>query len=190
MPRPLLPWLPPMPQDGFLSLLETHDHLDELFLLHQEALIMMNFELASELLAAYRKLLAIHIEQEELELLPLFERAGAVPRAPVVLFTGQHRKLTSHLDKIALGLAEASQSEEPRRLVIALLELETAFKHLNEHHDGAEVEYFYPTLEKMATSAEHADVVSRCWNQWNSARTEVLKLVSRAQQTLEVTTRA
>ena len=176
-----------MTQDGFLSLLETHDHLDELFLLHQEALVMMHWPLASELFEAYRSLLDLHIAQEEQVLLPLFERAGSVPRAPVVLFTGQHRKLVSHLDRIATALSDAPQSEEPRRQVIALLELETAFKHLNEHHDGAEVAYFYPTLEKLATKDELANVVKQCWDEWNNMRAGVLRLVARAQQTMDAT---
>jgi hypothetical protein len=178
-----------MSQEGFLSLLETHDHLDELFLLHQEAILVTQWGLATELLEAYRGLLALHVDQEERQLLPLFERAGSVPKAPVVLFTGQHRKLVSQLERIAATLKLAPESDEPRRAAIYLLELETAFKQLNEHHDGAEATYFYPNLAKMATERELYDVVHRCWSQWDHARSGLVGLVARAQQSLDASPR-
>jgi hemerythrin-like domain-containing protein len=178
-----------MSQEGFISLLETHDHLDELFLLHQEAVLVTQWGLAAELLEAYRSLLSLHIDQEEQQLLPLFERAGSIPRAPVVLFTGQHRKLVSQLERIATTLKLAPESEEPRRSAIYLLDQETAFKQLSEHHDGAEATYFYPNLAKMATERELFDVVHRCWSQWDAARAGLVSVVARAQQTLDVTPR-
>lgn len=174
-----------MPVDGFLSLLETHDHLDELFSLHQQSVLVMRWPMAIELLAAYRSLLSLHVEQEEQVLLPLFERAGAVERAPVVLFTGQHRKLFNQLDRIGARLESVRPREDSRRSAIEVLDLETAFKHLVEHHDGAEVTYFYPTLQRMASETETADIVKRCWHDWNRARDNLVALVARAHQSLD-----
>lgn len=178
-----------MAADGFLSLLETHDHLDELFSLHQQAVLVMRWPLALELLGAYRRLLTLHVEQEEQVLLPLFKRAGTVERAPVVLFTGQHRKLFAQLDRITAYLESVQQQDDIRRRAIDVLDLETAFKHLVEHHDGAEVAYFYPTLQKMASVGETRELVMRCWQDWNSARNQLVPLVARAQQALDASTK-
>ena len=174
-----------MSAEGFLSLLETHDHLDEVFSLHQQAVLTMRWSLAVELLEAYRSLLSIHVEQEEQQLLPLFQRAGAVERAPVVLFTGQHRKMFTQLERIHAILEAAKQGDDLRRGAIEVLDHESAFKHLVSHHHGAEVEHFYPTLQQMASTAEVVEVVQRCWLQWNAARANLLPLVTRAQHALD-----
>ncbi|HEY5961164.1 MAG TPA: hemerythrin domain-containing protein [Polyangiaceae bacterium] len=176
-----------MSTDGFLSLLETHDHLDELFSLHQQSVLVMHWPLAIELLSAYRSQLVLHVDQEEHRLLPLFERAGPVDRAPVALFTGQHKKMFSLLDRIVSQLGTTHQSEDARRAAIEILDLETAFKHLVEHHDGAEVSYFYPTLQRMASDHETATLVQTCWEEWNRARAALVSVVARAQQELEAT---
>jgi hypothetical protein len=176
-----------MSTDGFLSLLETHEHLDELFSLHQQAVLVMHWALAMELLAAYRSQLVLHVEQEEHKLLPLFERAGPVDRAPVALFIGQHKKMFSQLERIAARLESTPPLDEARRAAIEILDLETAFKHLVEHHDGAEVAYFYPTLQRMATESEIATLVQVCWEEWNRARAALVSVVARAQQELEAT---
>lgn len=173
-------------QAGFLSLLETHDYLDELFGLHQQAVLLMNWDLAEELLSAYRKLLELHISHEEGNLLPLFERAGQIPRAPSILFTGQHKKLLGQLQVLASRLAHAREDGiEPRRHAIALLDLETTFKHLSEHHDGAEMESFYPTIQRIASEQEHQTILVRCRSEWCRARDSLVDLVARAHRVLE-----
>lgn len=177
-----------MSNDGFLSLLETHDHLDELFSLHQQAVLLMRWPLAVELLDAYRSLLSLHVEQEEELLLPLFERAGGVERAPTVLFKGQHRKMFAQLERIAALLSGAQQHEDVRRGAIEVLDLETGFKHLVEHHDGAEVDHFYPTLQRMGTEQETVDIVQSCWRQWNVARDNLVPMVGRAHRELDAAT--
>jgi hypothetical protein len=174
-----------MPADGFLSLLETHDHLDELFHLHQEALLVMRWPLAIDLFDAYRRLLTLHVAQEEERLLPLFQRAGTIAGAPVELFTGQHRKMFAQLDRIGALLDSIGQKAAPRRDAIEVLDHETAFKHLVEHHHGAEGKYFYPALEKIASTREVTELVLHCWQQWNLARDNLLPLVARAQREID-----
>jgi hemerythrin-like domain-containing protein len=175
-----------MPADGFLSLLETHDHLDELFTLHQKAVLVMRWPLAVELLNAYRSLLTLHVDHEEERLLPLFHRSGKIAGAPVELFTGQHRKMFVQLARVAGLLAAIEQNDDICRSAIAVLDHETAFKHLVEHHDGAEAEHFYPALQRVASTQEVAEIVVLCWQQWSAARAVLAPLVERAQQELNV----
>jgi hypothetical protein len=42
---------------SFLSILAIHEHLDELFLLHQEALLQLDLELAAARLQAFERAL-------------------------------------------------------------------------------------------------------------------------------------
>ncbi len=171
-----------MPADGFLSLLETHDHLDELFHLHQQAVLIMRWPLAIDLFDAYRALQALHVAQEEERLLPLFRRAGTIAGAPVELFTGQHKKMFAQLDRLGALLDSIRQIGDVRRSAIEVLDHETAFKHLAEHHHGAEVKYFYPTLERMASTREVTELVLDCWQQWHAARSDLAPLLARAEQ--------
>lgn len=174
-----------MPADGFISLLETHAHLDEVFYLHQQAVVIMRWPLATDLFDAYRALQALHVAQEEERLLPLFQRAGTIAGAPVELFTGQHRKMFAQLDRVGALLDSTRQKDDARRSAIEVLDHETAFKHLVEHHHGAEVKYFYPTLERMASTREFTELVLHCWQQWHTARNNIAPLLARARQEFE-----
>ncbi len=75
------------------SILEVHKALQELFLQHQEALLDADLRRAMEHLEDFERRLVQHIWAEESILLPIFERAGAIPGGPAVLFTGEHRRL-------------------------------------------------------------------------------------------------
>ena len=50
---------------SFAELLNVHDRLNELFLLHQEALLRLDLELAAEQLRIYERELRAHIRVEE-----------------------------------------------------------------------------------------------------------------------------
>ena len=58
-----------------------------------------------------------------------------------------------------------------------MLDHETTYKHLSEHHDGAERAGFFPLLEIAATPLEHAEITRLCLAEW-------IRLESRAVMTL------
>jgi hemerythrin superfamily protein len=141
------------------SLMELHTELEDVFLLHQEALVERRFDLAKDLLAAYRRLLRTHMRHEEELILPIFERAGPVPRWPVVLYTGQHDKMLKMLDESAALLAAIQQEQAGVRRRWRS-SFEATYKHLMGHHGGAEQQGLYPVVDRTATPREHADTRS------------------------------
>jgi hemerythrin-like domain-containing protein len=160
--------------------MDLHTQLDDAFLLHQEAVVERRFELARELLAAYRRLLTTHMRHEEELVLPIFERAGPVPRWPAVLYTGQHQKLLVLLDQIEVRL----HAPEGRRAAIDLITFEATYKHLLEHHDGAEREGLYPVVDRTASAEEHERVLAICRNEWRAAFERDAELLERARRDL------
>jgi len=175
-----------MSEPSFQDLLEIHQALEETFALHQELLLGLELEAALETLGAYRELLELHMRHEEREVLSVFARAGDVPRWPPVLYTGQHEKMRGMLDRAAAGL-EAMARERPanlRRAVIALLDFEATYKHLHEHHDGAEREGLFPTCDGVTTVDERRQLVERLRAEWLAALAERRPRLERARARL------
>lgn len=173
-----------MTEASFADVVEFHTDLEEVFALHQEALIELRLELARDVLAAYRALLGLHMKHEEERLLPVFDRAGRIEKWPRALYTGQHEKMLGLLERAAAGLDGmiASPPDNLRRSVIALLDFETTYKHLHEHHDGAERQGLFPTCDKVSEPAERRELLLAFRRDWRVAlggHSEVLDAVRR-----------
>jgi hemerythrin-like domain-containing protein len=147
---------------SFLSLQETHEAIDELFLVHQEALLSLDLARARELLAAFELDLRAHMGVEEELLLPLYRRAGPIPGGAVELFTAEHRKMLQFLDQFKDVLARL-EPEQPdlRRAILALLDLQATFKQLVKHHDLREQNILYPTLDRVTGEVERRALLER-----------------------------
>ena len=175
----------PAGEASFVGVLAAHERLDEIFALHQELLLLREPELPLEVLAAYKKLLLEHMQHEEQLLFPIFEREPAHPRWPLLLYQGQHKKLLGLLDSCLAALERAkSRGRLERAFVIALLERETTFKHLAEHHDGAERQGFFPALDAKASDEERRQLPARCRAEFAAAVDEVAPLLERARARL------
>ncbi len=153
------------------SLLEAHDKLEAAFALHQEALMLLDLQSATTMLNAYRTLLAVHMRHEEEVVLTLFRRAGAIKKWPEVLYTGQHTKMNEHLSRIDTALKQLTSLDGRvlRREIQALLDLEATYKHLVEHHDGAEREGLFPTVDAVLTEEESRVLIPRLLAEWRGA---------------------
>jgi len=145
---------------SFLSLLEVHGALDELFLQHQEALVALDVPRARALLERYERALLAHMRDEDELLLPLYERAGAAPRGPAELFSGEHEKIKRQLARFFVRLDELAQAVSPRG-VVALITDQALYKGLMEHHDLRERELLYPTLDRAVPSEERIAWLTR-----------------------------
>jgi hypothetical protein len=144
-------------------LLAVHRELDELFLLHGECLLEGELELARAVLDGYRELLFLHLGHEEAQLLPRYAELGPLPRYPLVLYRGQHEKIRGMVDALVAGTAALSgEGQALRRSILALFERQTTFKHLLEHHDGAEREGLFARLDAVP-SAELDDGADAWW---------------------------
>jgi hypothetical protein len=170
--------------------MELHAELDDVFLLHQEALMELDFELAGDALAAYVRLLTTHMRHEETWILPIFDRAGPVPRWPRVLYTGQHEKMRGMLESagnrvVSLRKLPTTPRRDRRRAALVLLAEEATYTHLCEHHDGAERDGLYPVVDRVATPDEHVQLLARCRKEWGQALELERPLLDRIRQELD-----
>lgn len=148
---------------GFVSLLDIHKVLKEVFLQHQEALLDGNLVRAKERLAEFERRLLHHIWEEETLLLPVYERTGAIPGGPLVLFTGEHKRMQELLAGFKQTLSSLEQDPDSRkRGILWLLDRQATFKNLMDHHDQRETNILYPALDRVTSEAERREILSRC----------------------------
>ncbi|RKH16568.1 hemerythrin domain-containing protein [Corallococcus praedator] len=143
-----------VPSD-FVSLGALHRELEELFLLHQEALMGMDLPVARERLSRYREDLTRHLEAEEALLLPELPRAGRIRGAAPELFTGEHQRMLELLVKCQ-DAVDALDPAAPdyRRAVLRVFDMESTFKHLEHHHSLREETYLFPALDAVLDATE------------------------------------
>jgi len=152
-----------MGEVSFVSVLEIHNVLKELFLQHQDALLDLDFGRARERLGEFERRLLSHIREEEELLLPVFERAGTIPGGSPVLFTGEHKKMVELLQDFKRALSSLGESQYGlKRSVLWLLDRQATFKNLMEHHNLREANIFYPTLDRVTSEVERREILSRC----------------------------
>jgi hemerythrin-like domain-containing protein len=149
---------------SFAEVLKIHERLNELFLLHQEALLRLDLELAAERLRIYGLELRAHMRVEEDLLMPVYERAGKIAGGPPEFFIGEHRRMLEFLKRFAATLGELKgEGGDPARRVIRLLDEEAAFKSLCDHHDMRERSIFFPALDRVTDEAERRELIGRCF---------------------------
>ncbi|MGE0130397.1 MAG: hemerythrin domain-containing protein [Blastocatellales bacterium] len=147
---------------SFAELLKTHERLNELFLLHQEALLRLDLELAAERLRIYTSELRAHMRAEEELLMPVYERAGKIAGGPPEFFIGEHRRMLAFLSHFATTLNELKdESGKQARRVIKLFDEEARFKSLCDHHDMRERNIFFPALDRVTSDAERRELINR-----------------------------
>jgi hemerythrin superfamily protein len=152
-----------VPLSSFQDVLALHRELDELFFQHQRALLDFDFRGARERLAEYESALLAHMRDEEGVLLPLYRERDPEParggRADFFLL--EHAKMRRHLAHFREQLPRLAGLPEPSRALLKLLDQETTYKHLVEHHDTREERHLYPTLERVTSDAERAELLGR-----------------------------
>jgi hemerythrin-like domain-containing protein len=147
---------------SFTTLLELHRRLDNLFLEHQRALLRLNLDQASELLAEYEHNLLAHIRDEEVLMMPLYQGRAAAPTggAPDI-FLGEHEKLRQFLVLFAREMEKLKTADDLEQGVLFLLDSQHLFKRLLVHHDTRESKMLYPLLDEVTTEAEREDLFER-----------------------------
>lgn len=134
-------------------LLKQHEEMEHLFSSHQEALVERDWEAARRELDGYRALVEAHITEEETDLLPIYATLGEAPRGgSAELLRTEHQKILKGLARLDMLMTdfEALATVRPRDM-IELLERESTFKHLMEHHDIRERRFFFPVLEAWSS---------------------------------------
>jgi hemerythrin-like domain-containing protein len=152
-----------MAELSFVSLLDIHQVLKELFLQHQEALLDGDLGRAQERLAEFERRLLHHIREEEELLLPVYARAGVIPGGPPVLFTGEHKRMQEMLAGFKQTLSSLERDPNSRkRGILWLLDRQATFKNLMEHHDLRETNILYPALDRVTSETERREILARC----------------------------
>ncbi|HSE36650.1 MAG TPA: hemerythrin domain-containing protein [Blastocatellia bacterium] len=148
---------------SFLVLLGLHQHIGELFLVHQEALLALDVELALSKLTRFERELRAHMRVEEDLLLPVYARAGRIQGGPLEFYTGEHKRMLEFLERFTERLERLKQDPTNlKREVIELFDEQALFKHLMQHHDMREENILYPTLDKVTSEEERWELLSKC----------------------------
>src|SRR5215831_18083722 len=105
------------------ALLTLHRRLDDLFLEHQRALLRLNLERASELLAEYEHDLLAHIRDEETLMMPLYQQRVTAPTGGAAeIFFGEHQKLRQFLTLFGQEMEKLKTVNDLERGVLFLLD--------------------------------------------------------------------
>lgn len=149
--------------DSFMSLLDTHQHLDETLIGHQIALMASRLEEALPLWRAFAEGLLAHAEDEEREMLPVYAERVPIPQGGTVeLFLAEHNKMRLFLREIGDKLAALAQAAPDRRAILHILERQYELKRLMEHHDMRERNFLYPLLDQHTTAQERKSILAAC----------------------------
>ncbi len=144
------------------QLLDLHNHLDGMFFEHQRKLLRYEFSSALDLLRRYETALVTHIEDENTHLLPIYaERGEQLKGGAVQMFYDEHEKLRAHVEQFAEVIEQLPDDPEQDKKLIWLLERESFFKKLCDHHDIRETRFLYPELDRITTETERIDLLSR-----------------------------
>lgn len=157
------------PASSFVELDRMHVELDAHFQAHQEHLVLFDVPAATEALQRFAALLALHMEQEERHLLPLYAGVpSSAKRDQADVYRLEHRKLEQLIDNLHVALAGIDAKPTPAE-VIHLLERGTLIKHVMEHHGARERALLYPALDSLAAPSQRDRIIRECLAQWAAA---------------------
>ena len=133
---------------------QCHQELDELFLQHQEAILLEKFDAATQLLSCFKELHELHRGFEDKQLIPTLDGLVNQRLWPASLYTYEHAKIQELLEETEKNLLSLSKSQlsnqDLRREIIVFLDMEKTFKGLCEHHQEREEKGMLPELDKQA----------------------------------------
>jgi hemerythrin-like domain-containing protein len=157
------------PPERFTSLADLHEELLVEFTAHQYALLHRDFAAARAKLADFTVHLERHIAAEEELFDACFAHATDVTRrdpsmgrAPVDLFTGEHKHFRAMLREFErdAGRLDAADVDVDER-VLQLLDDETTFKEFFRHHDERERNLLYPAFDELIPAERRAELLRR-----------------------------
>jgi hypothetical protein len=151
----------------------THCHhgLDELFLQHQEAVLLGNFNDAMRIFERYKTLHRLHMDFENNTLISRLDELEIRGRWPASLYRQEHVKVQELIRKTEGRLRSLSKagvfSKNLRRAVIGFLDNEKTFKGLCEHHQEREESGIFPELDRQTDTAWRRRVIQPFLTEWD-----------------------
>jgi len=173
-----------MPDNSKLTevIVRCHQELNELFLLHQEAVLLGNFDDAILLMDCFRELHHLHMSFEDESLIPGLDGLGERGRWPASLYRDEHAKVQELMGKTENNLLLLSKGQLSnkalRREIIAFLDREKTFKGLCEHHQEREEAGMLPELDRQTEAKWRASIIEPFLKEWDDCRERIMKIVS------------
>jgi len=150
---------------------QCHKALDDVFLLHQEAVLLGRCDAAVQILNCFKELHHLHMEFEDKKLIPKLDGLGDRGHWPASLYTDEHAKIQELMGKTENDLLSLSKSrlsnKDFRRRIISFLDKERTFKGLCEHHQEREESGMLPELDAQTETKWRASVIRPFLKEWN-----------------------
>ncbi len=144
-----------------------HALLDELFLLHQEAILAREYTLVTTSLLLFKQWLTAHLELEDELFLPALSRHCPEPRWRPELYRKEHQKILKLLEELDLRVREFG-IESGRRDIIRLLDHQRRFKGLLEHHEEREEKGLLKELDEYLPLEDLEALLLQCQQRWQA----------------------
>lgn len=166
---------------------EFHDQLNEVFLLHQEALLLNALPLAVDFLSVFHELIALHIAVENEHINPLHAELINDARWKTTLYVAEHDKILSLINTLSDKLSDKLQhifsaqehhkenhnektehtQKAHNRWIIDILDYERTLKNVMEHHEEREEKGLLAELDEQLSSIALAALIETCHSQWH-----------------------
>jgi iron-sulfur cluster repair protein YtfE (RIC family) len=145
-------------------MMEVHANLHELFAVHRDYIVGLEFGRALQALEHFEAELRSHMALEEQHILPLYERrVGHVLGGDPQFFYLEHKNILRNIDAAKEELRRlAADPKAGRRQAHELIDKEGILHHLLEHHDQRERNVLYPKLDEALTPEERAELLKVC----------------------------
>lgn len=149
---------------SLLEMMDVHRDLFELFAVHRDHVVGLEWDRALEALERFEGELRAHMTAEETHILPVYEkRVGAVTGGDPQFFYLEHRNILRSLAAAKEDLRRISADPKAgRRQAHEFLAAESMLLHLLQHHDLREKNVLYPKLDDALRPEEREALLDAC----------------------------
>ena len=149
-----------------------HQALNQLFFVHQEAVLLGELPRAIDALHQFTSAHNLHKDFEDTQLLTRLEELDDPGGWPASLYGHEHNKITSlltQLEKDLLRLNARELSGTALRIeLIELLDREKSIKGLCEHHQEREEAGMLPALDEQTDAAWRKAIIEPFIAEWQA----------------------
>lgn len=169
----------------------SHVQLQSLFICHQEALLLNEFVLATDLFQAFLALHQLHLGFEDQHLLPCLQASDINSQWQPRVYSLEHRKIESlllqlHAELKQLIAATDVDSSRWRRSLLQLISHQRRVNSVCEHHEAREEADLLPLLDRHLGADELQKLSEQFSSAWSSCLDRHQQLMQCAQQVLGV----
>jgi hypothetical protein len=149
---------------SIVELMDVHAGLHELFAVHRDYVVGLEFGRALDALEHFEAELRRHMSIEEEHVLPLYvARVGHVLGGDPQFFYLEHKNILRNLETAKVELRRLiADPKAGRRQAHEFLDQESILHHLLQHHDLREKNVLYPKLDEALSPEERETLLRSC----------------------------